>query len=317
MGVLVICLLGGILAARLMAPEPVVGVIRFNRFIDIDAGTDMVDLLDAARRDDRIGAVVIEVESPGGYTVSTESIYYAMLQLRAEKPVVVFIDGLAASGGYYISAAANRIYTSPGAEVGNIGTRGPRPGDPVLSPDELSSGPYKLSGGSRFDFINQLLVQREGFVNNIMAQRLNADNPLTLDKSTVEEARIYLGSEAVAVGLVDALGSRTDAILGAAEIAGLSRYNIVTLTDYLGISMPVSQEFALDPARIVKEAPPGTTFLLDTRVPLPTVYKPSAVEQHMLDLREAAPASIQPKATEPQQAPQRSSQPTSGGEGGR
>lgn len=62
-------------------------------------------------------------------------------------------------------------------------TRGPRPQDPYISPDELSSGPYKFAGGSRFDQINQLNLIKEGFVNNVIAQRLNSPvNPLKLDK---------------------------------------------------------------------------------------------------------------------------------------
>ena len=199
----------------------------------------IVSLLEKARQDPAIAAVVLEIRSPGGLATSSENIFYSMLRLRAEKPLVVVIDGMAASGGYYMAAAANRIYAPASAYVGNIGTRGPRPSDPYISPDELSTGPYKFAGGSRFDQIYQLELIKEGFVNNVIAQRLNSPvNPLKLDKKTIEEGRLYLGSEAVAVGLVDLEGARSDGIIGAAELAGLRSYRVEPLDAYFGI--PVS-----------------------------------------------------------------------------
>src|SRR5690606_5700702 len=128
--------------------------------------------------------------------------------------------------------------------IGNIGTRGARPHDPYISPDELSSGPYKFAGGSRFDQIHQLDLVKEAFVNNIIAQRKNSPvNPLKLDKSTLEEGRLYLGSEAVAVGLADLEGGRSDGILGGAELAGLTNYRVVELDTYLGMDFVTEPDY--------------------------------------------------------------------------
>ena len=223
---LLVCLLVGIALGGWLMPEPLVGVVRFDSAIDFATASDLIDVLESARQDDRVAAVVLELASPGGLATSSESIFYTMMRLRAEKPVVVVVDGIAVSGGYYMAAAANRIYAPASSYVGNVGTRGPRPGDPTLAPEEMSSGPYKLSGGSRFDRIHQLDLVRAAFLDNVVHLRRNAEsNPLKTDPDTVGEGRIYLGSEAIAIGMVDFEGGRSDAILGAAELAGLRRYS--------------------------------------------------------------------------------------------
>lgn len=289
-GVLVAALGLGLILGSWAAPQPVVGVMRFEGAIDFAAADQLVDLLEAARQDPTVGAVVLEILSPGGLATSSESVFYSMLRLRAEKPLVVVIDGLAASGGYYMAAAANRIYTPASSFIGNIGTRGPRPQDPYLSPDELSSGPYKFAGGSRFDQIHQLDLVKEAFVNNVIAQRRNSPvNPLKLDKSTIEEGRLYLGSEAVAVGLADLEGGRTDGVLGAAELAGLTHYRVVRLDSYLGIEFKIAPDYVSAVAEMAATAPPDAIFLLDSRVPLPGLDESSAIEQHMLKLRSLSP----------------------------
>jgi protease-4 len=285
------------------APEPVIGLVRFDAAIDLATATELIDLLEAARQDSQIAAVVMEVTSPGGLATSSENVYYAMLRLRAEKPLIVVIDGLAVSGGYYMAAAGNRIYTAASSYVGNIGTRGPRPSDPSIAPEEMSSGPYKLSGGSRFDRIHQLDLVADAFVSNVIAQRENAEvNPLKIERSVVEEARIYLGSEALAVGLVDVEGGRSDAILGAAELAGLTRYQVMDLFDYFGrVPVSTAPPYTAAVRAMVETAPPDAVFLLDTRIPLPGLDDGSAVEQHMLRLRGLLPAA--PKANQPESAP--------------
>src|SRR5690606_12067516 len=122
---------------------------------------------------------------------------------------------------------------------------------------------YKFAGGSRFDQIYQLDLIKEGFVNNVIAQRRNSPvNPLKLDKSTMEEGRLYLGSEAVAVGLIDLEGARTDGILGAAEIAGLRRYRIVQLDSYWDAPAPVQSDYMATIATMMQNATPDTIFLL-------------------------------------------------------
>jgi protease-4 len=199
--------------------------------------------------------------------------------LREQKPVVVVIDGLAASGGYYMAAAANRIFAPASAYIGNIGTRGGRPTDPTIVVDELSSGPYKFEGGSRFDLIRQLDLVAQAFVKNVMSQRLASPvNPLKLSPEEMGEARIYLGSEALALGLIDGEGSRTEGIQAAAELANLHDYGVVDLEEYLGIpALPPAPPASQPQESLLAHAPPGTIFMLDSRIPLPEAALPPAL----------------------------------------
>jgi protease-4 len=311
-GVLLVCLLAGIAFGRWAAPEPVIGLIRFNAAIEPATATELIELLESTRQDSRVAGVVLEISSPGGLATSAESIFYTMLRLRQEKPLVIFIDGIAVSGGYYMAAAGNRIFTTGSAYVGNIGARGERPTDPALAPGEQSSGPYKLAGGSRFDRIHQLDLVAEAFINNVIVQRQNAEvNPLKLDKRTVAEARIYMGSEAVAVGLVDLEGGRTDAILSAAELAGVTRYRVVNLVDFYRMAAPEAPpDSTVSVRQMVETAPPAAVFLLDTRIPLPGIEN-DAIERHLLQLR--GPAGASPTPLPPQVTPQATSQPTGAG----
>ena len=300
---LVFCAVVGFGIARLQSPEPVIGIIQFKDAISIESADELNAIIEATRHDDRVAGVAIELLSPGGLATSSESIFYSLLNLREEKPVVVAIDSLAVSGGYYIATAGNRIYMPSSGYIGNVGTRGPRPSDPAISPEELSSGPFKLAGGNRFDRIQQLDIVKNAFVGNVVHQRSHAEmNPLQIDAETVAEARIYLGSEAIAVGLADAEGSIVDAIAAAAELAGVEQYQAVDLVDYLGLGSDEPEPSIESSIRSIAEnAAPETVFLLDSRIPLPGTAESTELERHLFNLRSVDAGSlntIESRATE-------------------
>jgi protease-4 len=236
-------------------------------------------------------------------------LFYTLLKLRQSKPLIIVIDDIAASGGYYMAAAGNRIYASPSSYVGNVGVRGPRPFDPFLFPDELSTGPYKVTGGGRFDQIRQLDLLKEAFVGNVVHQRSLAEgptNPLKIDAKTVAEARLYVGSEALGLGLIDAVGSRSDAVRAAAELAGVADYTTVELYDYFAIEplLPIPgplAEFALRIAARLESTPQEAALFLDSRIPLTGMADRTALQEHLLKLRaggwdasgRSAPGSLQ------------------------
>ena len=284
---LALCLVGGLYLARSSPNDgfigmpgsggPVIGLVRFEGEINFASANRLITLLDAARRDTRVHGVVLELLSPGGYATSTESIYYTMLKLREEKPLVVVIDGTAVSGGYYMAAAGNRILAPASASIGNVGARNGRPSDPAIAPDELSSGPYKLEGGSRFDQVHQLDLVAQAFIKNVVSQRAASPvNPLQLTPEQLGEARIYLGSEALALGLIDAEGARADGIQAAADLAGLTDYAVVELPQYLDLTPPLPTPLPhLALQELVDDAPPGTIYMLDSRIRLPSRSKPT------------------------------------------
>ncbi len=308
---LIICLIVGLVIGTTSVPKPVIGVVRFADVIYPDTADRLIQVVNAAMYDERIAGVVLEIDSPGGYATSSESIFYSLLQLRKAKPLVVSIDGIAASGGYYMAVAANRIYAAPSSYVGNVGVRGPRPSDPYIDPMELSTGPYKLAGASRFDQIHQLELLKAAFVGNVVHQRTHATlNPLNVDAAAVGEAKLYQGSEALGIGYTDAEGSRNDAIQGASELAGISDYDVVDLVDYFGFDFSIEYEepvfsFANAAAAIFAGAPPNAVYFLDSRIPLPNGEERSAFESHLQQLRATSLSALRlPALNAPDQSTQ-------------
>jgi len=294
MGFLILCVVVGFAVADYTAPLPTIGVVRFADVIYSESAKHLLEVIEAARYDDSVAAVVLEIDSPGGLATSSENLFYALLELRNEKPLVVTIDSIAASGGYYMAIAANEIVAAPSSYIGNVGVRGPRPYDPYIDPLELSSGPYKLAGASRFDQIQQFNLLKEAFVGHVVNQRSNATvNPLQVDADTVAEARLYLGSEALGIGYIDREGGRSDAIDAAITLADVTDYQVVDLLDYYSFDFSLEYQqptFTIEEqvSSVFATAASNAIYLLDSRIPLPNVTPKAAVEAHLLELRAAA-----------------------------
>ncbi len=261
---LVICLAVGVVLSERFAPRPIIGTMRFEGLIVPPSAQQMWNIMEAARRDPRVAGVVIELSSFGGDASSSEKLYYAIERLRQEKPVVIVIDGEATSGGYYMAIAASKIYAPAAAAVGNIGVWMSRPADPTIVPEVLSTGPYKLGGGSRFDNIRQLEMVKDAFVNTVLHERIRSSyNPIRVDARVLGEGHIYLGNEALALGLVDALGGLSDAIPDAAALAGVEKYEVRDLTEYLGLPFQPVDPFQM--LATLRDTLPGEVLLVDTR----------------------------------------------------
>ena len=203
-----------------------VGVISLPPFI-ITENTNRIIMrhLDYARQDDSIQAVVISLSSPGGGAAASEKLYLEVRKLREDKPVVVVMNGIAASGGYMAAMAANYVYAQPSSLVGNIGVVVGGISTLPFPPSErtIGTGPYKLSGADRQQWFGMLNRLRNSFVSKVVAER---GDRLLLSPEQVGDARLYIGVEAVEYGLVDAIGSDSDAVVKAAELAGLSDYDV-------------------------------------------------------------------------------------------
>ena len=233
-------ILGGVVALAVLYAGPLVGlgpgvgqgrasvgVISIPPFIITENTTRIIMRhLDYARQDDSIQAVVISLSSPGGGAAASEKLYLEVRKLREDKPVVIVMNGIAASGGYMAAMAGNHVYAQPSSLVGNIGVIVGGISTLPFPPSErtIGTGPYKLSGADRqqwFDMLNRL---RNSFVGTVVEER---GDRLRLSPEQVGDARLYIGVEAVEYGLADAIGSDADAIVKAAELAGLSDYDVI------------------------------------------------------------------------------------------
>ncbi len=217
----------GFLVAIPAIPRPQVAVILISGvIIEQDFTDDILDMLDTAREDSSIKAVVLEIDSPGGYVVTTEAIYLEVLRLRKVKPVVVAIRSTAASGGYYIAVAADYVYALPTSEVGSIGAWSILPTSEELDERIITTGLFKATGGSRRNAVVELEIIRQEFVSLVQQHR---GDRLKLTEEELSQAKIYLGSESLTLGLIDELGTVTDATAKAANLANLRNYTITKL----------------------------------------------------------------------------------------
>ncbi|RJS73904.1 S49 family peptidase [Candidatus Bathyarchaeota archaeon] len=210
----------------LQARKPLVAVITVDGpILRSEDASWYVDMINYALLNDSVKAVVVRINSPGGYADLVEEIYLDLLELKKVKPVAASVT-MALSGGYYIAVAADYIYATPTSVVGSVGVIGTAP--PMLIPSEfyLESGPYKVTGFSKLLFSFNLSRALESFVSAVETGR---GDRLKLSSSELKKGLIYFGAEAVELGLVDEVGSLQKAVRRVAEEAGLVEYEVVDL----------------------------------------------------------------------------------------
>lgn len=189
------------------------------------------------REDDDVKAVVLRVNSPGGSAYGSEQIWREVTLLKAAKPVVVSMGDYAASGGYYISCAADCIVASPITLTGSIGIFGVIPSAEKLLKEKVGLGfdvvktnPMADLGNMSRTFTPQERAVLQNYVNNGYALFLKrcADGRgvAVEDIAKIAEGRVWTGSKAKEIGLVDELGDLDKAIEIAAQKAGLADYSV-------------------------------------------------------------------------------------------
>jgi len=219
--------LGG-LVSILVIPKPNIATITISgTILDQTYVDDILDIMRLAREDNRIKGVVLRINSPGGGVSATEQIYLDLLRLRQQKPVVVSVGAIAASGGYYAAVASNFIYAEPTSQIGGVGAWVNIPGFEELDEDVGSSGPFKVTGGSRRKALGNLEIIRQGFVEAVKSQR---GDRLKLSDEELSRAELYVGVEGLRHGLIDEIGTRTAAVERVASLAGIRNYDIIELS---------------------------------------------------------------------------------------
>ncbi|MCF4009691.1 signal peptide peptidase SppA [Rheinheimera sp. UJ63] len=229
--------------------EKIAVVVARGTIIDGTAKPGMIGgdstaaLLRRARHDDKVKAVVLRIDSGGGSAFASEVIGQEITLLReAGKPVIASMGAVAASGGYWIAAPANEIWASPTTITGSIGIFGLlHTFENAMSTIGLNVdgvGTTELAGFSAgmplFKGLSepakdmmQLLIER-GYTEflTMVGKNRNMSNE---DVDKVAQGRVWTGSKALELGLVDKLGTFDDAIARAAEMAGLSQYDITVV----------------------------------------------------------------------------------------
>ena len=219
--------LGYLVFFNLYPGKPQIGIITIPFVvINDDSAFVITSYLDYARRQPRIKGVVLKLSSPGGGAAASEMLYLESRKLRAEKPLVMVMDGLVASGGFMMAMGANYTYVKTSSLVGNVGVISfAGPIIPLVPPENLVvTGPSKLSGSTRREWIGMVDLLKQSFAQMVITER---GDRLRITEEELLEGRLYAGVEAVQLGMADAIGNDSDAIERVADMAGISNYELV------------------------------------------------------------------------------------------
>jgi len=247
---------------------------------------DMRTALQQARDDDRVRAIVLEIDSPGGEVTASDAIYSALVKARAKKPVVVYMESLAASGGYYVSCGGKFLMASETTITGSIGVI-----IQTLNYEQLfnkvglasvifKSGKFKdmLNGARPITPEERELVQNfimktyDKFLGIVAKERnLSAD----LLRNTIADGRILSGKEAFENKLIDGLGELDDAFTKAKQLGNAPEAKIVkygppfSLSRFLRIFGGTDSKIELQlPKQFIPQLESGRAYFL------PSYYAP-------------------------------------------
>lgn len=203
---------------------------------------EFVKELQKVRENDRVRAVVVRINSPGGSALASDIIWRELELIKAKKPLIASMSGVAASGGYYMAAAADTILALPSTITGSIGVFGLMANFGVFLEDKLGITFDQVNTGELSDFPNLTrpltTIEREIFqqgVNKVYDTFLSkVDDGRPIDREQVEavaKGRVWSGEQAIDKGLVDQLGGLNEAIILAAKAANISE-------DYMMVVYP-------------------------------------------------------------------------------
>ncbi len=197
-------------------------------------------VLDKARKDENVKAIVLRVNSPGGSALASEIMWHAAKLCAKEKPLVVSMGNVAASGGYYVSVAAGTIFADPGTITGSIGIVGGKIVTKGLW-DWAGINFYEYKRGQNADLFNsnrkwddreRAIVRRHmEEVYDVFTAHVKEGRGQNLkdDIEKLARGRVYTGRQAKEKGLIDRLGGLDDAVKFAAEQASITDYDVRVL----------------------------------------------------------------------------------------
>jgi protease-4 len=193
---------------------------------------EVVDLLKKYRKDDHIKAIILRIDSPGGSTAASQEIYREVERTNAKKKVVASMGNVAASGGYYIALAAEKIVANPATLTGSIGVIMEIANFKEIlrkigvGHEAVKSGPYKDIGSPLREMKpdeRRLLEELIGNVQRQFVEVVIKGRKLSRERvEKIADGRVFTGAQAKELGLVDTLGSFEDAVDLTKKMVGLS-----------------------------------------------------------------------------------------------
>jgi protease-4 len=215
-----------------------VGVLEVAGEINELSGRPWIRQLEKWQESRSIKAVVLHINSPGGGTAISQELHDAVIRLKAEKPVVASMASVAASGGYYIACAADKIVANPSSVTGSIGvifqfhTFKDLMGKVGIATETVKSGELKDVGNYSRAMTDKENLMLKSVVMDTYEQFVDAvAEGRKMEKDQVyplADGSIFTGSQAYNLGLVDTLGGLKEAVDLAGEMAGIDDPEVVT-----------------------------------------------------------------------------------------
>ena len=224
-----------------------------------DISEDLIDIAD----NDKIKAVVLRINSPGGSAYGSEQIWKAVSVVKSKKPIVVSMGDYAASGGYYIACNTDRIFAQPTTLTGSIGIFGIFPNIGGLTDklgikfDNVKTNKYSDFGATYRPMNTEERAILQRYINNgyeLFTKRCAEGRNMNIDSlKAIAEGRIYSGTDAMQLGLVDEMGGLEEAIAFAAKKANISNYTLKYYPSVKSLIEQISDIFSTSvEERIVK-----------------------------------------------------------------
>jgi len=264
----------------------------------------MMEMLNRARLDAHIKAVVLRIDSPGGSAQASEAIRSEIARLKkAGKPVVVSMGGMAASGGYWMATPADQIWAAPTTITGSIGAFGVLPnmqrGLDKLGIHSDGLGTTSIAGGIRADRalpseLKQVMQLTMQHIYRSFLQVVASGRQLPVEKvAAIAQGRVWSGLDAHRLGLVDSLGDLNDAVKAAATLAGIEQaYTPVRITQPLSLQEMMMVKLFGDAdamsARIFAAATSRLPMLAMEMLPDPVMRETGAISR-LLGLTDGRP----------------------------
>ena len=208
------------------------------------------------RTDDKIKAVVLRVNSPGGSSLASDVIWREVMLTKKVKPIIVSMGDVAASGGYYISCAADSIIAEPNTITGSIGIFAVLPNMQKLFNDKLGitfdgvkTGQFAdlgntsrpLTPAEKLILQNQINHGYDDFTKAVAEGRHKTQAYI----NSIGQGRVWTGEQALEIGLVDRLGNIDDAVKSAAKMARLKDYRLVAYPEQKSVLNKLGESFSI------------------------------------------------------------------------
>lgn len=195
-----------------------------------------------AREDEDVKAIVMRVNSPGGSALASDVIWREVTLAKEVKPFIVSFGDVAASGGYYISTHADRIFASPSTITGSIGVFGLIPDARELITDKMGitfdgvkTNDHADLGSMKRGFSEEEMMWFDHLITDTYEEfvaRVAEGRGMTVeDVDSIARGRVWIGEDALSIGLIDEYGGLDEAIAYAAEQAGLEKYDLRELPE--------------------------------------------------------------------------------------